>query len=56
GAEKSFPMGDGEKDFLGELPITTVGNRDLSLESEYEYGLRAGMWRLFRIFDAAAAR
>jgi peptidoglycan/xylan/chitin deacetylase (PgdA/CDA1 family) len=54
GAEKSFPMGDGENDFLGELPITTVGNRDLSLESEYEYGSRAGMWRLFRIFDAAA--
>jgi peptidoglycan/xylan/chitin deacetylase (PgdA/CDA1 family) len=53
GSEKSFPMGDDENDFLGELPITTLGNRDLSLESEYEYGSRAGIWRLFRIFDAA---
>jgi peptidoglycan/xylan/chitin deacetylase (PgdA/CDA1 family) len=56
GSEKSFPMGDGENDFLGELPITTVGKRDLSLESEYEYGSRAGMWRLFRVFDAAGVR
>jgi peptidoglycan/xylan/chitin deacetylase (PgdA/CDA1 family) len=53
GSEKSFPMGDAENDFLGELPITTVGKRDLSLESEYEYGSRAGIWRLFRIFEAA---
>jgi peptidoglycan/xylan/chitin deacetylase (PgdA/CDA1 family) len=53
GSEKSFPMGDEENDFLGELPIVTVGKRDMSLEGEYEYGSRAGMWRLFRIFDAA---
>jgi peptidoglycan/xylan/chitin deacetylase (PgdA/CDA1 family) len=53
GSEKSFPMGDEENDFLGELPITTVGKRDLSLESEYEYGSRAGIWRLVRIVDAA---
>jgi peptidoglycan/xylan/chitin deacetylase (PgdA/CDA1 family) len=53
GSEKSFPMGDQENDILGEYPVTTVGNRDLRLESEYEYGSRAGIWRLFRIFDAA---
>jgi peptidoglycan/xylan/chitin deacetylase (PgdA/CDA1 family) len=53
GAEKSFPMGDGENDFLGELPIVTVGKRDMSLEGEYEYGSRAGIWRLFRVFEAA---
>jgi nucleoside-diphosphate-sugar epimerase len=27
--------------------------RDLAVESMYEYGSRAGIWRLFRIFDAA---
>jgi peptidoglycan/xylan/chitin deacetylase (PgdA/CDA1 family) len=53
GSEKSFPMGDQENDFLGELPIHTVGHRDLSLEGEYEYGSRAGIWRLFRVFEAA---
>ncbi len=53
GSEKSFPMGDEENDFLGELPISTVGKRDLSLESEYEYGSRVGIWRLFRIFEGA---
>ena len=53
GSEKSFPMGDGENDVLGELQGTTVGKRDLWLESEYEYGSRAGIWRLFRVFEAA---
>lgn len=53
GAEKSFPMGDAENDFLGELPIHVEGRRDLGLESVYEYGSRAGIWRLFRVFEAA---
>jgi len=53
GSEKSFPMGDGRNDILHELPFDLEGIRDLMFESVYEYGSRAGVWRLFRIFDGA---
>ena len=54
GSEKTFPMGDGENDILYELPFKLEGQRDLAVESMYEYGTRAGIWRMFRVFDAAA--
>jgi peptidoglycan/xylan/chitin deacetylase (PgdA/CDA1 family) len=53
GSEKTFAMGDGENDILYELPFKLEGQRDLAIESMYEYGSRAGIWRLFRIFDDA---
>jgi peptidoglycan/xylan/chitin deacetylase (PgdA/CDA1 family) len=53
GSEKSFPMGDGVNDILYELPFALEGQRDLAVESMYEYGTRAGIWRLFRVFDNA---
>jgi peptidoglycan/xylan/chitin deacetylase (PgdA/CDA1 family) len=53
GSEKSFPMGDQSNDFLTELPFQLPDQRDLTFESNYEYGSRAGIWRLFRVFDAA---
>jgi peptidoglycan/xylan/chitin deacetylase (PgdA/CDA1 family) len=53
GSEKTFPMGDGENDVLHEIPFKLEGSRDMAVESVYEYGSRAGIWRLFRIFDAA---
>jgi peptidoglycan/xylan/chitin deacetylase (PgdA/CDA1 family) len=53
GSEKTFPMGDGVNDILYELPFALEGQRDLAVESMYEYGSRAGIWRLFRIFDNA---
>src|SRR5947209_4226353 len=46
-------MGDGQNDILHELPFDLEGIRDLMFESVYEYGSRAGIWRLFRIFDGA---
>ena len=46
-------MGDGENDILYELPFKLEGQRDLAVESMYEYGTRAGIWRMFRVFDAA---
>ena len=52
GSEKSFPMGDGRNDGYHELPYELEGKRDMSVESVYEYGSRAGIWRLFRIFNA----
>lgn len=52
GSEKTFAMGDGTNDIFYELPFE-LPERDLAVESFYEYGSRAGVWRLFRIFDAA---
>ncbi len=39
--------------FLTETPGGTpiVGGRDLSTESMYEYGSRAGFWRILRLFQ-----
>jgi peptidoglycan/xylan/chitin deacetylase (PgdA/CDA1 family) len=53
GSEKTFAMGDGENDILYELPFKLDDERDLAVETMYEYGTRAGIWRLFRVFDAA---
>ncbi len=53
GSEKTYAMGDDENDGLYELPFAVEGQRDLAVESMYEYGSRAGIWRLFRIFDNA---
>lgn len=53
GSEKTFPMGDGENDIFYELPFKLDDQRDLAVESMYEYGSRAGIWRLFRVFDGA---
>jgi peptidoglycan/xylan/chitin deacetylase (PgdA/CDA1 family) len=53
GSEKTYAMGDGVNDILYELPFALEGQRDLAVESMYEYGSRAGIWRMFRVFDAA---
>ncbi|HTA00186.1 MAG TPA: polysaccharide deacetylase family protein, partial [Streptosporangiaceae bacterium] len=53
GSEKTYAMGDNTNDILYELPFALEGQRDLAVESMYEYGSRAGIWRLFRIFDDA---
>src|SRR6202521_245863 len=54
GSEKTFAMGDKVNDGMYELPFAVDDQRDLAVESMYEYGARAGIWRLFRVFDAAA--
>ena len=46
GSEKTFAMGDQENDILYEFPFMQEGTRDLAIESMYEYGSRAGIWRL----------
>jgi putative urate catabolism protein len=53
GSEYSIPDGDGfSETYLTEVPGATLGpgKRDLIVESLYEYGSRAGFWRLMRIF------
>ncbi|MFZ0168747.1 MAG: polysaccharide deacetylase family protein [Candidatus Dormiibacterota bacterium] len=53
GSEKTYAMGDDVNEDLYELPYKVEGQRDLAIESAYEYGSRAGIWRLFRVFGAA---
>jgi allantoinase len=53
GAEYSLPEGDGRNEGLAEfqMPSLPPEYRDLASESVYEYGSRAGNWRLLRLFD-----
>lgn len=51
GSEKSHAMGDGENEEMHELPFHQYVSRDLAKESFFEYGSRAGIWRLFRVFE-----
>ena len=52
GSEYTHAAGDGQNDGLTEIPWgidPTV--RDLAAESVYEYGSRAGVWRVQRLVD-----
>jgi putative urate catabolism protein len=54
GSEYSIPDGDGHSEtYLWEVPGASMGpgERDLIVESVYEYGSRAGFWRLLRLFQ-----
>lgn len=53
GGERCILHGDKESEaFLSEMPGATPlhGVRNLSMESCYEYGSRAGVWRLLKLF------
>lgn len=55
GAENSILNGDaGSEAFLSEMVGATshVGARAMAMESLYEYGSRAGFWRLHRLFTS----
>jgi putative urate catabolism protein len=55
GAERSALHGDAESEtFLSEIVGATpyAGARHMNMESLYEYGSRAGVWRLLRLFRA----
>src|SRR5258706_9971243 len=54
GAENSVLHGDPASEiFLSEIVGAQpfVGARHMSMESLYEYGSRAGLWRLLRLFE-----
>jgi peptidoglycan/xylan/chitin deacetylase (PgdA/CDA1 family) len=52
GSEYSKPAGDGRNEGLAEIPyVMDPQYRDLCAESVYEYGSRAGIWRIMRLFD-----
>lgn len=53
GAERSVELGDAESEaFLSEMvgAQSQPGARAMAMESLYEYGSRAGFWRLHRLF------
>ncbi|WP_029391093.1 allantoinase PuuE [Streptomyces xiaopingdaonensis] len=52
GGENNILHGDDASEaFLTEEPTTALpGRRNLNVESQYEYGTRAGFWRLRRMF------
>ncbi len=55
GAERAVLHGDEASEYflsemVGAQPVT--GLRHMSMESLYEYGARAGFWRIRRLFDA----
>ena len=55
GSEHSFAFGDPVQEGYKEYPKTLPeGVRDFGNESTYEYGARAGFWRILRIFDKHA--
>ena len=52
GSEYSKPAGDDRNEGLAEIIYSMDAEyRDLCAESVYEYGSRAGVWRLQRLFD-----
>jgi peptidoglycan/xylan/chitin deacetylase (PgdA/CDA1 family) len=52
GAEYSLLDGDGRNDTWGEYSYEVGPQvRDLGTETHYEFGSRAGIWRLARLFD-----
>lgn len=54
GGESSVLHGDAASEtFLSDMinPAAVVGARHMSMEQIYEYGSRAGVWRLLRLFD-----
>jgi peptidoglycan/xylan/chitin deacetylase (PgdA/CDA1 family) len=55
GSEYSVLWGDDRNDGWGEYPEAGVEppQRDPGTEGHYEYGSRAGVWRLARIYDEA---
>lgn len=54
GGENSILHGDaGAETFLSDMinPAPVIGARHMSMEQIYEYGSRAGVWRLLRLFE-----
>jgi peptidoglycan/xylan/chitin deacetylase (PgdA/CDA1 family) len=53
GSEVQMSADGRNEELLGEMVLgLEPGYRDLALESVYEYGSRAGIWRLQRLFDS----
>lgn len=57
GSEYSKQLGDTRQEGMTEVAYTMAEQyRDLGAESMYEYGSRAGIWRLLRLFDECGVK
>lgn len=50
GAEKAVSAGDPRNESAYEVVDEVIGQRDFCMESHFEYGPRAGYWRIARLF------
>ena len=53
GAELTLSSGDEKNEDIFENNLNPVSDQsvDLCMESHFEYGLRAGIWRVFHLLD-----
>ena len=53
GAELTLSSGDEKNEYIYENNLNPVSDQsvDLCMESHFEYGLRAGIWRVFHLLD-----
>lgn len=52
GAELALSSGDARNESVYEVHQELIGARDFCMESHFEYGSRAGYWRVMRVLDA----
>ncbi|MCU0899220.1 MAG: polysaccharide deacetylase family protein [Cypionkella sp.] len=52
GAEFALSSGDARNEAVYEVHQELTGARDLCMESHFEYGSRAGYWRIMRVLDS----
>jgi peptidoglycan/xylan/chitin deacetylase (PgdA/CDA1 family) len=57
GSELSHAAGDARRELLGEFPLSPDATQpDILVDSVFQYGSRAGVWRLARILDEQGVR
>ena len=56
GAEYSIADGDGENEAVYEIEQRIVGRPDPAIDSHFEYGSRAGWWRIMDVLRGRGAR
>lgn len=56
GAELSLSAGDERNEAVHEVTNEVKGAPDLCMESHFEYGTRAGYWRIMRVIDDAGVQ
>jgi allantoinase len=56
GAEMTVTAGDGKNESVYEIVAEVVGDPDLCMESHFEYGSRAGWWRIMGLLEQHNAK
>jgi peptidoglycan/xylan/chitin deacetylase (PgdA/CDA1 family) len=56
GAEYSIADGDGENEAVYEIEQRLVGQPDPAIDTHFEYGSRAGWWRIMEVLERHGAK